>query len=80
MCQGNWSIFFREAQYNLAIRNMGRIFCCCVVFALCAKTTQQQVFFSSQKAFPNFDLLSINPFIRKVDLYFTLQVNFLFAS
>jgi hypothetical protein len=37
---------------------MRGIICCCVVFALNAKTTQQQIFsFFSQKAFPIFEWL-----------------------
>jgi len=39
-----------------AIRNMGRINCCCVVFALCAKTTQQQVFSFFSKGFSKFQI------------------------
>ena len=43
-----------------AILNMEKNNSCCVVFALRAKTTQQQDLFFSQKAFRNFELLGHN--------------------
>ena len=46
-----------------AIRIMRGIFCCCVVFALRAKTTQQQFFSYFSKIFSKF---RINAMIQKV--------------
>jgi hypothetical protein len=50
-------IIFETEWTQSAILNMEKNNSCCVVFALRAKTTQQQDLFFSQKAFRNFELL-----------------------
>ena len=57
-----------------AIRNMGRIICCSVVFALCVKTTLQQVFSFFFKRLFKFRNVVVFRFIQNAPFLLIIRV------